>query len=155
MSAQSVWAMTWDTNRRPCYRPAICASYVFPYERRFVEIAHAHDKPFVLHSCGNLEKIMDELIGSVGIDAKQSFEDIIMPVSEVKRRWGDRIAILGGVDMDYLCRHSAEEVRAYTRQVIEACVPGGGYALGTGNTVANYIPIQNYVAMLEAGARYR
>ena len=31
------------------------------------------------------------------------------------------------------------------------CAPGGGYALGTGNTVANYIPVKNYLAMLEAG----
>jgi uroporphyrinogen decarboxylase len=129
--------------------------YVFPYQKRIVDIAHAHGKPFLLHSCGNLARIMDELIDDVGIDAKHSFEDVIMPVAEAKRRWGERIAILGGVDMDYLCRHGEDEVRAYTRGVIEACAPRGGYALGTGNTVANYIPIQNYVAMLEEGARYR
>jgi uroporphyrinogen decarboxylase len=98
---------------------------------------------------------MDELMDDVGIDAKHSFEDVITPVADAKRLWGDRVAILGGVDMDYLCRHSEEEVRAYTQRVIAACAPGGGYALGTGNTVANYIPIQNYVAMLEEGARYR
>ena len=120
-----------------------------------MEIVHAHNKPFLLHSCGNLARIMDDLIDDVGIDAKHSFEDVIMPVAEAKRRWGDRVAILGGVDMDYLCRHSEEEVRSYTRDVIEACAPGGGYALGTGNTIANFIPIRNFVAMLLEGARYR
>jgi uroporphyrinogen decarboxylase len=54
-----------------------------------------------------------------------------------------------------LCRGTEEEVRAYTRRVIEACAPGGGYALGTGNTVANYIPVQNYLAMVEEGQNYR
>jgi uroporphyrinogen decarboxylase len=98
---------------------------------------------------------MEDLIDDVGIDAKHSFEDVILPVGEAKKRWGQRIAILGGIDMDYLCRHSEEEVRAYTRHVIEVCAAGGGYALGTGNSVANYVPLRNYLAMLAEGARYR
>lgn len=37
--------------------------------------------------------------------------------------------------------------------MLEACMPGGGYALGTGNSVANYIPLGNYLAMLEKGMK--
>jgi uroporphyrinogen decarboxylase len=54
------------------------------------------------------------------------FEDKIMPVEECCARRGDRISILGGVDMDVLGRGSEEEVRARTRQILEACAPGGG-----------------------------
>lgn len=135
--------------------PRHLRQYVFPYQKKLAEIAHAHNMPFLLHSCGNLERIMDDLIDNVGIDAKHSYEDVILPVAEVKRRWGSRTAILGGVDVDVLCRSSESEVRAYTRAIIEACAPGGGYALGTGNTVANYIPVNNYVAMLEEGLKFR
>lgn len=124
--------------------------YVFPWQKRVVAEAHKVGKPFLLHSCGNLEKIMDDLIDDVKIDAKHSWEDVIMPVAQAKRRWGSRIAILGGVDVDYMCQHSAEEVRDYTLRVLEDCAPGGGYAAGTGNTVANYIPVDNYLAMLAA-----
>jgi uroporphyrinogen decarboxylase len=131
--------------------PRQLRQYVFPVQKRLAEIAHQRDLPFLLHSCGNLEGIMNDLIADVGIDAKHSWEDVIMPVAEAKRRWGDRIAILGGIDVDVLCRATEDEVRAYTRRVIEACAPGGGYALGTGNTVANYIPVQNYLAMVEEG----
>lgn len=128
--------------------------YVFPFQQRLAQIAHEHDMPFLLHSCGNLEHILPELIERIGIDARHSYEDVIVPVTEAKQRWGQRIAILGGVDVDYLCRHTEEEVRAYTRRVLEACAPGGGYALGTGNTVANYIPVKNYLAMVDEGLRY-
>jgi uroporphyrinogen decarboxylase len=134
--------------------PRHMQQYVFPYQRRLAEIAHSHDLPFLLHACGNLERIMPTLIEEVGIDAKHSFEDVIMPVTEAKRRYGDQIAILGGVDVDYLCRHSEAEVRAYTRHILDACMPGGGYALGTGNSVANYIPVRNYLAMLDEGRTY-
>jgi uroporphyrinogen decarboxylase len=80
-------------------------------------------------------------------------EDTYLSAGEAKRRYGDRIAILGGVDMDMLSRSSEEEVRAYTR-LLEECMPGGGYALGTGNTVANYIPVKNYLAMLDEGMKF-
>ncbi|HHV44855.1 MAG TPA: uroporphyrinogen-III decarboxylase-like protein [Firmicutes bacterium] len=125
---------------------------VFPWYKRYCEICHAYDKPVILHSCGNLREIIDDLV-DCGIDAKHSYEDIIMPVEEAKQLFGDRMAILGGLDVDFLCRATEEEVRARTREILEACMPGGGYALGTGNSVANYIPTENYLAMLDEGRK--
>ena len=137
----------------PMISPADLRRYIFPWHKRFAGIAHAHGMPFLLHACGNLYEVMDDLIDDVGIDAKHSFEDVIQPVAEAKRQYGQRIALLGGVDMDVLCRSSEDEVRAYTRRLIEECAPGGGWALGSGNTVANYVPVQNYLAMLDEGRR--
>ncbi len=134
--------------------PVALRKYFFPYHRRLVEAAHAAGKPIVLHSCGNLEKIMDDII-DMGFDAKHSFEDKIMTVEDVYQRWGERIAVAGGVDMDILGRGSEEQVRRRTRQILEVCgVNGTGYCLGTGNTVANYIPRRNYLAMLDEGRRW-
>ena len=131
--------------------PADLRRYVLPCQKRLAEISHAHGLPFLLHACGELSAIMDDLIGDVQIDGKHSFEDVILPVTEAKKRYGDRVALLGGIDMDVLSRACEDEVRSYTRAVIEACAPGGGWALGTGNTLANYIPVRNYLAMLETG----
>jgi len=124
--------------------------YVFPWHKKMVEVAHKKGKPFIFHSCGNLEKVMEDIIGN-GIDAKHSFEDEIMPVNKAKKLWGDKIAILGGVDMDFLCRAGPEPVRDYTAKLIHELGPGGGWALGTGNSVANYIPVKNYLMMLKTG----
>ncbi len=134
--------------------PQHLREYVFPWQKKLVDISHEHGLPFMLHSCGNLRTIMDELIDDMGIDAKHSYEDQIMPVTEAKELYGDRIAVLGGIDVDFLCRATEEEVRTYVRRTIDACAPGGGWALGTGNSVANYIPLQNYVAMLDEGRKY-
>ena len=134
--------------------PAFLRKHIFPYHRRLCETVHAHGKPILLHSCGNLERVMDDLI-DVGFDAKHSFEDKIMPVEEVYKRWGDRIAIIGGVDMDILGRGSVDDVRHRTREILEVCGKAGtGYCLGTGNTVANYVPKENYLAMLDEGRRW-
>jgi uroporphyrinogen decarboxylase len=135
--------------------PADLRRYVLPYHKRLADTVHAAGRLFLLHSCGNVESIMDDLIDDVGIDGKHSFEDVIMPVEEVYRRWGGRTAILGGVDMDLLAGGSEDQVRARTRQVLERCgASGTGYCLGTGNTPANYVPLANYLAMLDEGRRW-
>jgi len=135
--------------------PDVLRRYVLPHYKKMAEAAHRAGKLFLFHSCGNMYKLMDDLIDDVGIDAKHSFEDKILPVDEAYRRWGDRIALLGGVDMDLLGRGTEEQVRARTRQILETCgVKGMGYGLGTGNTAANYIPVQNYLAMLDEGRRW-
>jgi len=127
--------------------------YVFPWQRKICRVAHSKDLPFILHACGNLTEIMDELMDYVGIDAKHSFEDAIMPIAEVKRRWGDRVALLGGVDVDVLTRKSPSEVARYVRTVLEDCLPGGGWALGSGNSIPNYVRVENYLAMLREGEK--
>ena len=132
--------------------PAAMRELIFPWHRRIVAAAHAQGKPILLHSCGNLRGIMDDILAT-GWDARHSYEDAIQPITEAKALYGHRIAVLGGIDMDLLARGSEQAVRARVRQVVEACAPGGGFALGTGNTVANYIPLANYLAMLDEGWR--
>jgi uroporphyrinogen decarboxylase len=133
--------------------PADLRELVLPGHAMLSRAAHAAGRPYLLHSCGNLSAIMGDLIDRVGIDAKHSFEDTIQTVEEAKRLYGDRIAVLGGIDMDFLCRATEAEVRARTRRTVERCLPGGGWCLGTGNSVANYLPLDNYLAMLDEGRR--
>jgi uroporphyrinogen decarboxylase len=127
--------------------------YTLPWHKRFAEMAHETGVPYILHSCGNLEEIMEYLITDVGIDAKHSFEDAILPVGEVKRRYGDRIGILGGVDLDKLTRLDPDALRSYVRGIIEECAPGGRFALGSGNSIPDYVPVENYLTMIDEALR--
>ena len=133
----------------PFLSPRFMHAHVMPRLKRIADACHAHGKPFLLHSCGNVLPLMEDFIDVVGIDAKHSFEDKILPVEEWYARYGDRVAIIGGLDMDLLARGSEAEVRARTRQILQACAPGGGYCMGTGNTAANYIKLENYAAMID------
>ena len=132
--------------------PAALREHVFPWHARIVEAAHRHGKPAILHACGNVDEVMDDII-ACGWDAKHSFEDAIEPVWEAKAKYGDRIALLGGFDMDKISRMTVVQVRQHTRLLIERCAPGGGWALGTGNSVADYVPTENFLAMLDEGYR--
>ncbi len=135
--------------------PSDIREFVFPWYRRLVRIIHGQNKPCILHSCGNLMAVMDELIDQVGIDAKHSYEDAILPVSEAKKKYGDRVAVLGGFDVDRLCRSTQEEVREYTRFLVRNLGRTGGYALGSGNSIASYVPMENYLTLLDEGWKLR
>ena len=97
---------------------------------------------------------MGDLLDDVQIDGLHSFEDTIKTVEETKQEYGHRIAVLGGIDVDFLCRADEAAVRRRTRRTLDQCHPGGGYCLGTGNSVANYMPLDNYLAMLDEGRRF-
>jgi len=134
--------------------PQDMREFVLPGHKLMAQMSHDAGRPYLLHSCGNLTEIMDDLIDDVGIDAKHSFEDTIESVIDVKETYGRRIALLGGIDVDFLCRADEAAVRRRTRDTLDRCLPGGGYLLGTGNSVANYIPVDNYLAMLDEGRRF-
>ena len=129
--------------------PAVLRQHVLPWHRRFAAMAHARGLPYFLHSCGNVEAIMDELIEEVGIDGKHSFEDAILPALEFQRRHAGRVAVLGGVDVNVLAGDSPDEVRRRVRELIDACGPLGRFAIGSGNSIPSYVPVENYLAMLD------
>jgi uroporphyrinogen decarboxylase len=112
-------------------------------------MTHATGRPYFLHSCGNLSRIMGDLIGDVGINGKHSYEDAIMPVQDFQARYGDRIAVLGGMDLNILAGPDVDAVRRHTRFLIETCGARGRYAVGSGNSVPSYVPLENYLAMVD------
>jgi len=58
------------------------------------------------------------------------------------------------MDIDMLARADPDYIRLKTIKVLEVCQVGGGYFLGAGNWVSNYIPIENYLAMIRAGKEF-
>ncbi|MCS7309347.1 MAG: uroporphyrinogen decarboxylase family protein [Armatimonadota bacterium] len=129
--------------------PDALRKYCLPWHQRWAQMAHERGLPYFLHSCGNLQAIMEDLITSVRIDGKHSFEDAIMPAEEFQRLYGDRIAVLGGVDLNILSAGTPEQVRQRTRQLVETCGARGRYAVGSGNSIPSYVLLENYLSMVD------
>ena len=134
--------------------PKHMRQYILPLHREIAAVAHSNGLPFLLHSCGNLSSIMEDLITDVKIDAKHSFEDVIEPVEKFSSQYGKRVAVIGGIDVDILSRGTEEQVRQRTREVLNSCAIGGGYILGSGNSITNYIPLKNFLAMVDEGWKF-
>ncbi|MDH4195835.1 MAG: hypothetical protein OEW05_00350 [Candidatus Aminicenantes bacterium] len=123
--------------------------FVLPWHKRLAALAHGRGIPYFLHSCGNIAMIMDDLITDVGIDGKHSFEDAILSAADFQARYGERIAVLGGIDVNILSAGTEGDVRRRTREVVDACGPRGRFAVGSGNSIPSYVPAANYLAMVD------
>lgn len=126
-----------------------------PHYRRIIARVHEAGKPFLMHSCGRIFALMDDLIDA-GIDAKHSNEDAVAPYDEWIRRYGDRIGLFGGIDCDRLCRMAPDDIYAFVlEQATRFRNTARGYALGSGNSIPGYVPPEGFLAMLRAGAEIR
>lgn len=129
--------------------PSTIREHIIPQYKRIIDMVHANGKPFLLHSCGCIFEVMDDLIG-IGIDAKHSNEDAIAPFERWITDYGDKIGLLGGIDMDFIVSRNPETICEYVAE--KACSyrnSAQGYAIGTGNSIPSYVPARHYLAMLE------
>ena len=143
----------WGFKTQTFLSPATMRSLIFPWYKKFAALAHERGRPAILHSCGCVDAVWEDIIDEMRFDAKHSYEDAITPPERAYELYGSRIAILGGMDVDFLARAMPEEVAARARRIL-AQTRGGGYALGSGNSITGYIPAQNFDAMREAAVSY-
>ncbi|MDO9615424.1 MAG: uroporphyrinogen decarboxylase family protein, partial [Bacteroidota bacterium] len=100
----------WGFKTQTILSPDMLRQFVFPGHKKIVETIHQNGKYAILHSCGNLTEIMDIIVDELKYDAKHSFEDNILAVEQAWKLWHERIAILGGIDMDFLVRSEPEAI---------------------------------------------
>jgi uroporphyrinogen decarboxylase len=144
----------WGFKTQTMFPPEMMESYVFPYIRKIVEVIHASGKPAILHSCGNVKNIMEKIIEDLKLDGKHSFEDGIYPVEDAWDWWSDRIAIIGGIDVDFLTRKAPEEIYQRSLRMLEKTSGAGGFALGSGNSIPEFVPVENHLAMIRAAVEF-
>jgi uroporphyrinogen decarboxylase len=129
--------------------------FVFPWYKQIVDISHAAEKPVILHSCGYFENIVEDIIEDMHFDGRHSYEDNIMPVEEAYEKYHDRIAIIGGIDVNFICESTPDEVYARSKAMLERVSERGGFALGSGNSVPEYMPDENFFALIRAALDLR
>jgi uroporphyrinogen decarboxylase len=145
----------WGFKTQTLLSVAQMRQYLFPWHQQITDLVHAAGKPVILHSCGFYDEIIDTVIDELHYDGRHSYEDGIRPVEEAYDELQGRIAVLGGLDLDFICRSTPEEVYTRAKGMLARAAATGGFALGTGNSVPAYIPHANYFAMLAAAVEDR
>lgn len=123
--------------------------YLFPWLRKIGDLARESGKPFIYHSDGVLWDVMEDLIGC-GVTALHPIEPKAMDIVEVKQRYGDRLCLIGNLDVgDILSMGTPEMVRQKVEETIRQVGQTGGYCVGSGNSIPDYVKFENYTAMLD------
>ena len=138
----------WGFRTQTFFSGDVMRKYIFPWYRKIVETIHKQGKPVILHSCGNLADVMDDIIDDMRFDAKHSFEDTIIKIEDAYHLWGDRICLLGGIDVDFLIKKPVAEIEERCKALLSATSIKGGYMLGSGNSIPDYVPDEKFFAMI-------
>lgn len=135
--------------------PDTIRQHIVPQYKKVVDLVHNGGKKFLLHSCGKIFDVMEDLIGT-GIDAKHSNEDEIAPFETWIEKYNDRIGLFGGIDVNTICLNTSQEVfRIVKEKATRFRAMAKGYGLGSGNSIAEYVPVEGFLAMAEAAVEIR
>ncbi len=137
----------------PMIDPKFFRKYVFPWYEEIAAVCRRKGLLLFFHSDGNIWPILDDLI-AVGFQALHPIDPSCMDIRQVKEKVGKRVGILGNIDVDLLARGRPEEVRALVQKRLREIAPGGGYGLGSGNSVPNWARFENFQAMRETALQF-
>ena len=122
--------------------------YFFPWLKKIGDLAKQYNKPFIYHTDGIIYDVMDKII-SCGVDAIHPIEPKAMNIADVKQRYGNQLCLIGNIDVDLLARGSVYEIRKNVIKNIEQAGYNGGYCVGSGNSIPEYVKLENYITMIE------
>jgi len=134
--------------------PALLRRHIFPVYKRLNHECHRRGVLCSFHSDGDVSAIIDDIIAA-GFDSYNPVEPLAMDIRALKQRVQGRLTLIGNVDLAYtLTRGAPEEVDAEVRGLIRDLAPSGGYALASANSVPEYVPWANFVALHAAWLKY-
>ncbi|MGE5409843.1 MAG: uroporphyrinogen decarboxylase family protein [Clostridiales bacterium] len=133
--------------------PDVLDRYFFSWLKKIGDLAKKYNKPLIYHTDGVLWDVFDRIV-ECGVNALHPIEPKAMDIKEVKEKYGDKLCLIGHVDVDLLCRGSKEDIRNKVRENIEKAAFNGGYCIGSGNSIPEYVNFENYIALLEASKEF-
>ena len=139
----------------PIYSPAMFRRFLLPRLQKIMEAAHNAGLVYLFRTDGNIWPIAQELLVASGVDGYGEIDiDAGMDTAEVKRKF-PALTLWGGISCGRtLTSESPERIREEVRRAIESCAPGGGFILGSSNSIHAGIPPRNFVAMQEAAREF-
>lgn len=139
----------------PLINPRELRSVMFPFLVRQINEVRRTGTKVMIHSDGNTMPIFEDIV-AMGIDGYQAIEpDAGMDIAVLKAKYGEKLCLIGNVDCgNTLTLGSPPQVIAESRHVIDCAAEGGGFILGSSNSIHDGIKLENFLAMTNTAVKY-
>jgi hypothetical protein len=145
-----LWGTDFSGTTGPLISPKMFREFCLPSIKERVQAVKERGFAIFKHACGNNWKLLDMFV-EAGYDVYQSIQaSAAMDLKEVKRQYGDRLILWGGVRVEHLVDGEPADVREDVRRALADGAPGGGFILGTTHSVAVGTRYDNFMALLDA-----
>jgi len=137
--------------QKPFMSPAMYKDIVWPAHKKTFDYAHSKGVSVLVHSCGYVEPLVPGLI-EAGMDCLQAMEvKAGMDLVELKRKYGDRIAFCGGLDIRTLVANDRDAIEAELQKKLPVAMQGSGYILHSDHSIPDQVEYETYKFFLERG----
>lgn len=138
---------------RPFMSPDMYRELIQPAHRRTVDFAHALGLPVIMHSCGFIEPLLPGMV-EAGIDCLQVIEiKAGMDLLKIKREYGDRLALCGGIDTRNLVANDLDAIDRELAEKLPEVMKGSGYILHSDHSIPIQCEFSTYCHFVEEGMR--
>ena len=129
--------------------PRLWREFIQPVLRRMYGVVRQAGKFVMIHSCGDVDELFDELI-AIGLSSFNPFQPEVMQVYELLGRYRGRLCFHGGLSTQKLLPYgSPQEVRRESRRLL-AAGGAGGYIFAPAHDVEGDVPLANMLAFIQA-----
>jgi len=137
---------------RPLISPASYRDLIMPELKVLSDKARELGMLSVNASDGDLWLVIEDFLIGAGVDGYLEIDQFAgMDLAILKRRYGDKITLIGNMDCgNVLSFSSPESVRAKTKECLDAGRGSGGHIFSASNAITASVPYENYAAMVEA-----
>ncbi|MDR0474500.1 MAG: hypothetical protein LBH43_12610 [Treponema sp.] len=141
---------------KPFMSPQMYRDLIFPSHKYTIEHAHKKGLPVIMHSCGFIEPLLPDMV-KAGIDCLQVIEvKAGMDLLRIHRQFGDKIALMGGIDVRALYTNDKKVIDAELEAKIPIVKQGFGYVAHSDHSIpktVEYETFKYYIQkVLELGA---
>lgn len=129
----------------------------YPLLKENVELIHSYGSYVNFYDDGKLDGVL-EFLAEAGVDIVETLAppplgDI--DLASTKKRIGEKVCLKGHIDqINLICFGKPEEIREAVRCAIETAAPGGGFIIGTADSIRAESPPENVRAYYDAAQEF-
>ncbi len=138
--------------------PAHFRRFDLPFIQEAARICRAAGVASHLHVCGRSRLIVEMVADESDVDVVEPLEEPPggdVDIAAIKRRYGARLCLKGNINtFEFMLRATPAQVEEKARRLIDACAPGGGFILSTGDQCGRDTPDANLAKLVEVARTY-
>ncbi len=135
----------------PLVGPRQIHTFIKPYFRAVWGLLSSRGtKIFEMDSDGNIGPVIDAFL-ECGLTGFHPFEPAAgMDIVEIRKQYGKRVAIKGGIDK-FVLRQSKADIRKELEDKMQPLMQEGGVVFGLDHRIPNETPLENYRYYVDTG----
>jgi uroporphyrinogen decarboxylase len=118
-----------------------------PFHKRAIEWIHSKGAKAHLHSCGDINPLVPELVG-LGLDALNPLEvKAGMDPAHLKKTYGKDLVFHGGINA--VLWDKPEQIRAEMERTVPVMKENGGYIFSSDHSVPDSVSLEDFRGIVE------